>query len=350
VGVSGPILIWGAGAIGGTLGAYLARAGEDVLLVDVVEDHVRAMNAEGLSIEGPVETFRQQVRAATPAEVTGTYARIVLAVKAHHTEAATRALAPHLAADGYVLSAQNGLNEIAISRIVGEARTMGCFVNFGADWHGPGRILYGNRGFVAVGELDGRTTPRLREMHRLLSILEPNAVMTDNIWGYLWGKLGYGAQLFATALTNASMSENLASERHFPVFDRVAREIMAVAARRGVRPLGFNGFEPEAFMPGAPEAAARKSVAALAEYNRHTAKTHSGIWRDLAVRKRKTEVDAQIAVVAPLAREVGLATPVLDRLVELIHDIEDGRRPQSWETLDRLLDTCISTSPAVASS
>ncbi len=346
--MSGPILIWGAGAIGGTLGAYLARAGEDVLMVDVVEDHVRAMNAEGLSIEGPVEVFRQRLKAAMPAEVTGTYGRIVLAVKAHHTEAAAKALAPHLATDGVVVSAQNGLNEIAISKVVGEKRTMGCFVNFGADWHGPGQILYGNRGFVALGELDGKTTPRLKDMHRLFSILEPNAVMTDNIWGYLWGKLGYGAQLFATALTNASMSENLASERHFPVFDRVAREVMAVASKRGVSPLGFNGFEPAAFLPGASDAAARKSVAALAEYNRHTAKTHSGIWRDLAVRKRKTEVDAQIAVVSPLAREVGLKTPVLDHLVELIHDIEDGRLEQSWETLDRLLDTCISTSPAAA--
>ena len=53
------ILIWGAGAIGGTLGAYLARAGEDVLLVDIVEPHVEAMKRDGLFIEGPVETFRQ---------------------------------------------------------------------------------------------------------------------------------------------------------------------------------------------------------------------------------------------------------------------------------------------------
>jgi 2-dehydropantoate 2-reductase len=346
--MSGPILIWGAGAIGGTIGAYLARAGEDVTLVDTVEEHVKAMNADGLAIEGPVETFRQKVRAKTPAQVSGTYGRIILAVKSHHTEAAVTALAPHLAADGVVLSAQNGLNELVIAKAVGNKRTMGCFVNFGADWHGPGQILYGNRGFVAVGEIDGSMTPRLKDMHRLLSILEPNAVMTDNIWGYLWGKLGYGSILVATALTHASMSDNMASERHFPVFDRLAREVMAVAAKRGIKPLGFNGYDPDAFMPGASEAAARKSVADMAEHNRHTAKTHSGIWRDLAVRKRKTEVDAQLALVPPLAREVGLTTPAIDRLVELIHDIEEGRREQSWDTLDRLLETCISTSPVAA--
>jgi 2-dehydropantoate 2-reductase len=158
-----PILIWGAGAIGGTLGAYWARAGIPVLLVDIVPEHVEACRTTGLAITGPIEEFRQVVPAVTPAELTGTYSRIVLAVKAGATEAALVALKPHLAADGFVLSAQNGLNELAIAKHVGEARTMGCFVNFGADWHGPGEILYGNRGAVVVGELDGMTT-RAREM------------------------------------------------------------------------------------------------------------------------------------------------------------------------------------------
>lgn len=331
------ILIWGAGAIGGTLGAYLARAGEDVLLVDIVEPHVDAMNRDGLSIEGPIETFTQKVRATTPARVDGTFKRIILAVKAHHTRDAVDALKPHLAADGTVLSAQNGLNEIVIAEEIGAERTVGCFVNFGADWLEPGRILFGNRATVAVGALDGKPTDAVRDYHRLLSVFEPQAILTDNIWGFLWGKLGYGAMLFATALTPASMSENLASERHFPVFANLGREVMAVANARGVTPLGFNGFDPNAFMPGADKAAAQTSVAAMAEFNRHTAKTHSGIWRDLAVRKRKTEVDAQIAIIATLAAQVGIATPTVSKLVDLIHDIEDGRREQSWSTLDLLL-------------
>lgn len=331
------ILIWGAGAIGGTLGAYLARAGEDVLLVDIVEPHVDCMNRDGLSIEGPIEAFTQKVRAITPAGVSGQFKRIVLAVKAHHTQEAVRALKPHLAANGSVLSAQNGLNEIVIAEEIGEDRTVGCFVNFGADWLEPGRILYGNRATVAVGELDGRLSERAADYLRLLKILEPNAVLTDNIWGYLWGKLGYGAILFATALTPASMSENLASTPHFEVFNNLGREVMAVAHARGVSPLGFNGFDPEAFMVSADEAASRRSVADMAEFNRHTAKTHSGIWRDLAVRKRKTEVDAQIAIISTLADQVGIPAPTIAKLVSLIHDIEEGRRKQAWSTLDLML-------------
>jgi 2-dehydropantoate 2-reductase len=196
-----PILIWGAGAIGGTIGAYWARAGIPVTFVDVVGEHVRACRTTGLQIAGPVEEFSTVVAGLEPHEVTGTYRRIVLAVKAPATHAALEQLAPHLASDGFVLSAQNGLNELAIADAVGPERTMGCFVNFGADWHGPGQILFGNRGAVVVGEIDGAPRERTRAMHDLLRLFEPDAVLTDNIFGYLWGKLAYGAMLFATRST-----------------------------------------------------------------------------------------------------------------------------------------------------
>ena len=337
--MSGTILIWGAGAIGGTLGAYMARAGEDVLLVDVVPEHVAAINAQGLSIEGPVETFTQPMTAKLPADVTGSFQTVILAVKAQHTAAAVEAIMPFIADDGYIVSAQNGLNELTIGRMIGADRTIGCFVNFGADWLEPGKILLGNRGKVAIGELDGAVTERVREVHRLFSLYEPDAELTSNIWGYLWGKMGYGGMLFATALTPASMSDNFASARHAPVFEGLGREVMAVARARGVTPLGFNGFDPQAFMPGATSDDARRSIAAMEEHNRHTAKTHSGVWRDIAVRKRKTEVDAQFAIIADLASEVGVATPLTLRLIELVHDVENGR-PQSWDVLDELLATC----------
>ena len=291
-GVNAPILIWGAGAMGATLAALWARAGIDVAVVDVVPEHVAAINATGIELFGPVHSFTQPMRAMLPGEVSGTFEHIVLAVKAHHTAGAARALAPHLADDGYVLSLQNGLNELEIAGIVGPERTIGCFINYSGDYHEPGRILYSNRGVVAVGELDGQMTPRLDDLHRLMQIMEPDAIKTDNIMGYLWGKLGYGAQLFATALTMASMSDNFAEARYGAVWIGLGREVMAVARAKGVAPLGFNGFDPGAYMPEANLEAGRASVAALAEFNKGSAKSHSGIWRDLAVRKRATECSA----------------------------------------------------------
>lgn len=337
--MSDPILIWGSGAIGGILGAYLARAGEDVVMVDIVPEHVEAMRTGGLRIEGPIEEFTQVLTAFSPDELQGQFRRIFLCVKAHHTKGALDMLLPHLAADGYIVSAQNGLNEIEIAAHVGSERTVGCFVNFGADWLGPGQILFGNRAAVAVGELDGRLSPRVDDAHRLLSVFEPDAVATSNIWGYLWGKMGYGALLFGTALTNESMAAAMALPEYALVYKALGHEVMRLAAIHDVEPLGFNGFDPQAFLTR-DEVAMDASLARMVAHNSKTAKTHSGIWRDLAIRKRKTEVDAQIGVMLDLAAEAGLSLRAVPRLVELIHDIEEGRRPLSLANLDEMVLAC----------
>jgi 2-dehydropantoate 2-reductase len=334
-------LVWGAGAIGGTLGAYLARAGHEVTFVDADADHVSAIDAVGISITGPIAEFMQLVPAFTPESLSGRWDTIILATKAHHTEAATRALAPHLSDDGCVVSAQNGLNELTIARIVGDARTVGSFVNFGADYIKPGVIHYAGRGAVVLGEVDGRRTPRVAAIHDAWLRFDDRAVVTPNIWGYLWGKEAYGAMLFATALTNESIADALAMLRYKNLYVELAREILAVARARGVIPEAFDGFDPSAYLPSAADDAAAASLDALVAHNRKSAKTHSGIWRDLAVRKRRTEVDAQLGIVVTLGNEAGVATPLTARLVDLIHDIEDGRRPQSLETLDALASLSI---------
>jgi 2-dehydropantoate 2-reductase len=328
-----PILVWGAGAIGGTVGAYLKRAGHDVAFVDIVPEHVQAIRTTGLKITGPLGEFSVVAPAFTAAELTGTYDRIFLCVKAHHTAAAARALLPFLAPDGYVLSLQNGLNELEIADVVGRARTVGAFVNFGADYLEPGVVIYAGRGAVVLGELDGRTTPRLTALHALMRDFDRDAIVTDNIWGYLWGKLGYGALLFGTALTNDSIADALANPADGALYHAIGAEVMAVAAAEKVAPEGFNGFDPGAFVRTPDPRRLQASMDAMVAHNRKSAKSHSGIWRDLAIRKRKTEVDAQIAIIGTVARRHGLATPMIDRLVALIHDIEDGRRPLARENL-----------------
>jgi 2-dehydropantoate 2-reductase len=145
--------------------------------------------------------------------------------------------------------------------------------------------------------------------------------------------------LFATALTDESIADALAMPRWRALYIALAREILAVAAGRGVTPESFDGFDPAAYLPDAAPGAAERSLDALVAHNRRSAKTHSGIWRDLAVRKRRTEVDAQLGIVVALAREARIATPLTARLVELIHDIEDGARARSVETLDLLAST-----------
>ena len=339
-------LFWGAGAIGGTLGAFLARAGHDVTLVDADEDHVAAIRGVGLRITGPIAELVVHPPAFAPAEVEGEWETVVLATKAHHTAGALPALLPHLAASGCVVSAQNGLNELEIAGAAGPERTVGAFVNFGADVLEPGVVHYGGRGAVVLGEIDGKVTPRVGALRKAWADFDERAIATDNLFGYLWGKEAYGAMLFATALTNDSIADALARRRHRPAYVGLAREVLAVAAARGVTPEAFDGFDPAAYAPSAPPGSADESLDALVAFNRRSAKTHSGIWRDLAVRKRPTEVDAQLGIVARMGAEAGVPTPLLSRLVHLVHEVEAGERPQSRDALDELAGAAGGSVPA----
>jgi 2-dehydropantoate 2-reductase len=332
------ILIWGAGAIGGSLGAAFVGKGHDVLFVDRDAEHVAVMNERGLEITGPIAPSHVRVRACLPADVAGRYETVLLCVKAQDTEAAAIDLRPHLADTGCVVSAQNGLNEPIIARAVGQERTVGCFVNFGADYLGPGVVTYAGRGAVVVGELDGRLTDRAHRLHALLQAFEPEAVLTPNIWGYLWSKLIYGALLFATALTDESIADVLAEPRFRPALVALGREVAGVAAAEGVALEPFNGFDPSAFTSCGDDDALTRSFADMAAFNRRSAKSHSGIWRDLAIRKRRTEIDAQLAPVLPIGARHGLTLPVLARLVDLVHALEQGHATRSTALLDSLAE------------
>ena len=328
------LAIWGAGAIGGTLGAYLIRAGHEILFVDVVEEHVAKINQAGLQIIGPVDEFTVQAEAALPHQLQEKVPIILLCTKAQHTKAATKTLVNYLADDGYVMSVQNGLNELIISDTVGAERTLGAFINFSADYHEPGKILFGGRGAVVVGELDGAITPRLQQIGAAFRDFDEDTIITDNLWGYLWGKEAYGAMLFVSALTNESITDALADPKFRALYIRAAQEILELATRIGVEARGFNGFEPAAFVANDLDGINR-SLDTLVAFNRTSAKTHSGIWRDLAVRKRKTEVIMYRPILTE-GEKVGMDLPLTRRWIEMIHEIEDGRRPQTIANLDEL--------------
>ena len=294
------------------------------------------MNEAGLRITGPVAPCVVPVRAVTPAGVEGRFDLVLLCVKAHHTRAAVAELAPHLTDGGAVVSLQNGLCEHWIAEGVGPERTVGAFVNFGADVLEPGVVHRGNRGATVVGELDGALTERIHRIHQLMQLFEPDAVLTGNVFGYLWGKLAYASLLFATALTDDPIADVLAEASFRPTLVALAREALAVAHARGVVPEPFDGFEPDAFRPGASPGDADASLDDLVRFNRTSAKTHSGIWRDLAVRKRRTEVDAQLGWIVRFGEEAGIPTPLTRALVQRIHEIEDGLRSLHRANLQEL--------------
>ena len=331
------LVIWGAGAIGGTIGAHLARAGRNPLLVDADAAHVAAMNRNGLKITGPIEEFGTSVRAAMPDQVRGPLRRVMLAVKSQHSAAAARMIAPLLAPDASVLSLQNGLNGDAIAAEVGASRVLLALVDFASDYIEPGIIHYGGRGSVFVGEPGGATTQRVQDYVALLKCFDQRIEATDNVLGLLWGKIAFGGLLTATALTNDTMADVLGDPCWCDVMRKIGREIVLTAKASGVTPIGVDGFDAEAFANGGEKRIAA-SCNAMAEHYRHSAKTRSGIWRDLAVRKRKTEVGPLLAPVIAAGRKFGVATATTERLAAMIAEVEEGKRgfsPDNLAELDR---------------
>ena len=308
------LTIIGAGAIGGTIGAHLIRAGHDILLCDADPAHVEAINQRGLTICGPVENFTVQARAVLPDALPSSLARAAVAVKSHHTAAAAELLRGRLEPGGYVVSFQNGLTAGALSAVVGPGRVVTSFVNFGADVLEPGRIMQGNVGTFRVGEPGGGLSDRVLELADAL----PYAVATDNIMGFLWGKEAYGAMLWAGAVSDLSIADSLEDPKWRSLMLAIAREVLAQAP---VRPEGFDGFEPDDL---------EGSLARLVTFNRQSAKSHSGIYRDLMVRKRKTEVNGQLG---------DLKGPLTTFTGELIRAIERGERTCEVANLE-LLAAC----------
>lgn len=318
-----PYVIVGAGAIGGTLGHHLARAGHPVTVVDADPEHVRRIEADGLVlVRGAERSTARVARALTPDpdEQALRVERVLLAVKAQATGPALEWIAPRLADDGFVVSLQNGLNEDDIAHRIGRDRTVGAFVNLFADVIGPGEIRDGGQGALVVGELDGRDSQRVREVVADLQAWGP-ARATGNVSGYLWSKLGFGAMLVATALADAPMAELI--DRHRPVMHALVAEIYAVAAAEGVKLEPFDAFDPLPYT-GDDDVAKERATDALVAWLRTQAKDRSGIWRDIAVRRRPTEVPTHYRPVLAAAARHGIPVPGLERLVAQIGELEAG--------------------------
>jgi 2-dehydropantoate 2-reductase len=111
--------------------------------------------------------------------------------------------------------------------------------------------------------------------------------------------------------------------------------VLQVAAALQVTPLGFDGFEPESIR-STNSAEVNASLDRLVAIRHTDEKTHSGVWRDLAVRKRRTEVDAHFLPIVERADQLGLEVPLLRRMIAMIHEIEDQHREFSAANLHEL--------------
>ena len=328
------LTILGAGAIGGLIGAHLWRAGHAVRLVDRERAHVAAIQAGGLEVAGHAQ-FVARVPAFEPEAVTGSIDTLILAVKTLHTEEALAPLVARLAPDGWVISMQNGLEEGKIAALAGEARTAAAFLSFGGYYDRPGRVVYSGPATLRVGELDGRLTARVTALARTLSDFHPTEA-TANIRGCRWGKLLLGTVYFATAMVDADVVDILDDANARRVLSGLVAEGLAVADTLGVAVEPVDGFDPRSLRGGESESpAARATWDAHRAYWRRGVAARTGIWRDLAIRRRRTEAGPILGALIAQAERAGRHVPRVRAMLARYTDLEAGA-PRDWTNLQAL--------------
>jgi len=315
------ITIYGAGAIGGSLGAYLVHAGEDVLFVDKDSKHVQAINSRGLLIDGVRGELVVASKAVLPDELRDDLEVVLLAVKSQHTRDAIRQFMSLLTGDSMVVSLQSGLNEEIIAEMIGKERTIGAFINWAADYIGPGHIRLGGEGSLHIGELDGTISPRIRQLQKVLSAFLPVHITSD-IWGILWSKQVYLSFLAATALADLPVYEVLEPPEVRSVLADMVREAMQVPAALEISMPPFDEFEPDLFQQKRDDEGMDK----IAAHFRGQIKAKTGVWRDIKVRKRPTEAPSIVDTLLKKGEQLGIPLPLNHRLVDLIRELEQGKR------------------------
>lgn len=305
------LLVIGAGSIGGIVGSHLIGLGHDLTFSEIDAVHRNAINTQGLTIEFQGEQSTVKAKAVSPAELVGEFEIIFLAVKGHQTVGAIDQIEAHLSPNGYVVTLQNGLVSEPLIQKIGVARVIPALINFGADYLRPGVIAQGNQAAVRVGEISGEISTRAEFLAEII----PYAVVTENIMGYLWSKEVYGAMLFAGAVSDLPIVDSLGRPEYRDLMLALAREVIAQAPFK-LEP--FDGFDPDDL---------ESSIDQLVDLNKNSTKSHSGVYRDLAIRKRKSEVSVL---------KEALSGPLINFVVEMIESIERGDRICQVANLDLL--------------
>lgn len=331
------IAVVGAGAMGTLLGAVLNRNGIPADLVDVDRAHLEALNRDGAQVRGTME-FTVPVRALTPDRMEGEYDLIFLLIKQVFNAVSFPQILPHLAADGVIVTLQNGMPELAAAEAFGEERTMGCAVTWAATMQGPGVTISTaapSSWHNNLGRLDGKITEKGRRVQSVLSNMCETA-LTSDLAGIRWAKMvvncsfsGVGAALGCTFGELVDEPEALRCAQH------VARECVRVCRAGGVRmePLGPEGsFDPLADFVTEEERLARTGF--WRELFRGTRNGKSSILQDVE-RRRPSEIRFINGVLCDAGRRYGVATPYSDAVVALVEEAEAAGTVPTMDNLAR---------------
>jgi 2-dehydropantoate 2-reductase len=185
------IAVLGCGAMGSVYAALLGAAGHEIWAVDSWREHVQAMRAKGLRLEGASGDRTVRVNATSNAADAGRCDLVIIATKAMHVEQAAKSAQSLIGPDTVVLSIQNGLGgPDTAARVLGRERVMvGVVGGFGASMRGPGHAHHNGWELVRLGEFAGPVTPRLEKVAEVWKSGGFKVKCFDDIDQLVWEKL-----------------------------------------------------------------------------------------------------------------------------------------------------------------
>lgn len=298
------IAVLGAGAMGCLYGGSLAKAGNEVVFIDVVPKQIDAINGNGIRLTRDGETSVICAAAKRAEEVEGMFDLLILFTKTIHSRAALASVRHLLTDRTLVLSLQNGLgNEEMISEFVPRDRILIGMTGYPADLKGPGEVESNGSSFTKLMNADGKRTKDAEAVARAITEAGLNCSVDEDVYKAIWEKALFNAAVnpicAVTRFTVGEVRDFGGEELAFAV----VREGAAVAKAKGI------GVDEEAV----------KGMLRHAFTGHHD---HRPSMLHDVLLGRKTEVEFINGAIVRYAKELGMGAPVNETLFRLVRMIE----------------------------
>jgi len=297
----------GAGSMGSLYGGLLARAGFDVTLFDVWQDHVDAIRRDRLHLDGITGDLHIPIRATSRIEEIPAADCAIILTDANGTREASDTARRVLTDAGFAITLQNGIGNVeALGEVLGPDRVIGGTSNHSAAIRGPGHVTHTHAAPTWIGELDGRSTARLRELERALAGAGFRPVVVDNIFAHIWNKFVLNCGINAiSAVTGLRLGELVRTPAVDELQTRIIDEVLAVVRAKGV-PLTD------------PDPMRTIKSHCWKKYNQPSTLQH-------LEQGKRSEIDALNGALVREARKLGMHVPYNDALTLLLKGVEKHR-------------------------
>ena len=328
------IAIYGAGSLGTILGAYINKGGVSVELINRNKAHVEALQKKGAQVVGTVQ-FTQTVIAYSPEEMSGQYDIFFLMTKQQQNAEVVQMLKKYLASDGVLVTFQNGLPEVGIADILGEERVLGCTVAWGATMKEPGMCELTSEpdalsfSLGAISEKKSKHFAKVKELLEMMGMVD----VEENFLGTRWSKLLINSAFSGmSAVLGCTFGEAAKPRESRRIVQALIKECIDVCKVGGIRIEPVQGKDIVKLLDYTNPLKRAFSFFIIPIAIRKHAKLKASMLQDLE-KGKLTEVDAINGAVSDYGRKVGCPTPMNDRVVDIIHKIEQGILYPSFDNL-----------------